>query len=176
MSMTFAARLQLALSQLDQASHTTGKGMRLQQVMELVINAAPGFTVVDRNKLDMPKSAEVDLWISHDRRPTIPFIDPLVPIECKNEEGRASASQIRDFAGKIQATGGADGLLVARKGLSGEGLESAHNAIHSWLNNGIRILVVTGNDLSNLRKPSDFAPLLKERYVELRLNRTYVTL
>lgn len=92
MNRTFATRLQHALSVLDEASpYTTGKGMRLQNVIELIIKAAPGFDLIDRNTLDTLKSAETDLWISHDRRPVIPFADLIVPIECKNEAGNATA-------------------------------------------------------------------------------------
>jgi hypothetical protein len=144
--------------------------------MELVVKAAPGFQLVGRNKLDIPRSAETDLWITHDRRQAIPFIDLVVPIECKNEDDKTSASQIREFEAKIRNSGGADGLLVSRKGLAGGGLNSAHNAIHNALSHGIRVLVVTATDLSGLLKPSDFAPLLQARYIELRVNRTYVSL
>ncbi|GAB3971044.1 hypothetical protein GCM10029978_045490 [Actinoallomurus acanthiterrae] len=176
MTPPFASRVKRALSELDQADHNTGKGMRLQHVVELVLNSAPGIQVIDRNRLDVSQSAETDLWLTHERRINLPFTDPLVPVECKNENHNASSAQIREFSTKIRQSGGSDGLLVVRKGLSGEGIDRAHNAVQMALAEGVRILVLTCADLSNLSKPSDFAVLVKARYVELRIHRTYLSL
>lgn len=71
MNRTFATRLQHALSVLDEASpYTTGKGMRLQNVMELIIKAAPGFDLIDRNTLDTRPRAP---------KPTCGFLTTAAP-------------------------------------------------------------------------------------------------
>jgi hypothetical protein len=176
MTPSFASRLQRALSELDQAQHNTGKGMRLQNVVELVLSAAPGVQIVGRNLLDASQSTETDLWLSHEKRANLPFTDPIVPVECKNENNNASSAQVREFSTKIRHSGGSDGLLVVRKGLAGEGTERAHNAVQMALAEGVRIFVLTCTDLSTMTKPADLARLLQTRYIELRIHRTYVSL
>ncbi|WP_346536865.1 hypothetical protein [Micromonospora sp. DPT] len=161
----------------NRAQNTTAKGRRLQDLAEYLLEGVDGLKVVGRNVLNGPRSEEKDLWVRH--RPDLsglPFADVLFPVECKNEDERTSAAQIRDFELKIRDSGGHDGLLVTAKGLSGEPSGRAHHAITMALSQGIRITVITAADLSDLRAPSDLVDLLIDRFTELRVVQGYRTI
>lgn len=145
-------RIALELQELTQPSpSTTAKGRKLQDLAEYLLGEINGLTIVGRNTLNKPKSEEKDLWAKH--QPYIsglPFADMLFPVECKNEEKRTSASEIRDFETKIRDSGGHDGLLITVAGLSGEPTDRAHHAVAMALGHGIRITVITAGDLNSL--------------------------
>ncbi len=167
-------RLSQELVRLEEAGTATSKGRKLQDLMEYLLSQIPGLTIINRNTLDTARSEEKDLWLKHDPRLSgLPFADLAVPVECKNERTRASAAYIREFATKIRDSGGFDGLFVAKAGLAGSAGYSAHSAITSELSHGIRITVITGEDIAALRSAEDLIALLQDRYTELRLFQTY---
>jgi hypothetical protein len=110
------SRLKRALHDLTSpARNTTVRGKRLQDLADYLLGEMDGVAVIYRNKLNATRSEEKDLWIRHQPHISLlPFTDLMVPVECKNEAGSASASEIRDFATKIRDSGGCDGLFIAR--------------------------------------------------------------
>ncbi|GAA2734006.1 restriction endonuclease [Actinocorallia aurantiaca] len=172
MTPSFAVRLQRALTSLDDTT-TTGQGMRLQNLAHFVLESVPGVTIVAQNTMDAQHSGEIDLWLQHEAKAKLPFIDPLVPVECKNEVRTTSAAQIREFAAKIRYSGGSDGLIITRSGLSGQALTGAHHALQAALHDRIRILVVTCQDLEMMTRAAEIPRLLQDRHIELRMKRTY---
>jgi hypothetical protein len=166
------------IKELPLPGSTTAKGMRLQDLVDYVLGGMEGARVYDRNTHNAARSQEVDLWLQHDRRVSgLPFADLLVPIECKNEKTAASSAEVSRLETKVRDSGGSDGLLVARSGLAGPTHDkSAHDTIHVALSHGIRIIVVTGDDLNRVHDSSDLRDLLVVRYVELRLEGTYKTI
>jgi hypothetical protein len=168
-------RIQRELANLTApARNTTAKGRRLQDLVEYVVGQIPGVAIIDKNVLNAARSEEKDLWLSHTLGISqLPFRDCLVPIECKNEDGPASAAEVRDFATKIRDSGGCDGLLVAAAGLAGAQGSSAHHAIGVALSHGIRVTVLVVRDLAQLSCPDDLLHLLMERHTELRVLQCY---
>lgn len=80
---------------------------------------------------------------------------------------------MRTFGGKILRSGGRDGLLVCREGLSGLALTSGHLAVREMLQEGARIVVVTGADLAALQDSDGLVALIAARHFELRTEQTY---
>ena len=163
------------LAQPQGVGTTTALGMRLQDLVEYLFSKLEGASVEARNAFNAARSEEKDLWIQHAIRVSdLPFSDPLFPIECKNEEDRASSEEVSRFETKIRNSGGSDGLFFARTGLAGQDAHrAAHDAIHQALSHGIRIVVVIGEDLRHLQSTDDLKELLVRRYTELRILQTY---
>lgn len=176
MSAYDLARIQREIAELPKPSaNTTTKGKKLQDLVHYMLDGVDGATVDRRNVFNAAQSEEKDLWVRH--RPYVsglPFVDLLVPVECKNEDEPVSADEVTRFEAKIRNSGGSDGLLVARRGLAGQSeFKAAHEAIHGALSRTIRIVVVTVDDLTRVSSPEAFVDLLVDRHSELRVLQTY---
>jgi hypothetical protein len=172
------ARVKREVASLPDGDSTTSKGRKLQDLVEYLLCEIPAVKVSGRNVLNVTRSEEKDLWIVH--RPaqsSLPFVDISFPVECKNEETAASSAEVREFAAKIRASGGSDGLLVATKGLAGRDTpDSAHDAIKMELSRGTRIIVLVVADIPELVTADDLVSLLIDRHLELRVHQTYRTI
>lgn len=176
MSAYDLARIQQEIADLPRRSaNTTTKGKKLQNLVHYLIDGIDGAAVVRSNVLNAAMSEEKDLWFQH--KPYVsglPFVDFFVPVECKNEDDPASAEEVTRFEAKIRDSGGSDGLLVAREGLSGPSeFRAAHDAIHGALSRQIRIVVLTASDLAGVSSPEAFINLIVDRHAELRVLQTY---
>ena len=141
--------------------------MTLQDLAEALINEIPGTRISDKNTHNKANTEEKDLWISHVQYISeLPFADPMVPVECKNEATPASSEEVTRFETKIRDSGGSDGILIAREGLAGSPQRSAHQAIEKALSHRIRIVVITGADLAQLTCPADLVTLIQDRMSE----------
>lgn len=169
-------RVQLELKSLPVADNPTGKGNNLQRLASYLLGEIPGVMIRASNLLDRARSDEKDLWIRHSGMCGLPFSDLYLPVECKNEQRATSASEVRDFAAKIRTSSGVDGILVTRAGLTGSPVDRAHDVIHVELASGIRITVITCNDIAKLTETNDLVTLLNDRFFELRSNKTYITI
>ncbi len=172
------ARLRLAIANLPApAPSHTAQGRKLQDLTEWLLAGIPSCQVELRNKHDAGNAEEKDLWFSHSPAASgLPFIDILVPVECKNEGTKVSSAEVREFGAKIRNSGGCDGLLVSRNGLAGASVNSAHLAVHDELARGARIVVIVAADLMNIATTNDLVALIVARHLELRTEQTYVTI
>ena len=172
------ARLAAELAALPQpAASSTAQGRKLQDLMEWLIAELPSVAVTLKNKVNNAKSEEKDLWFTHEPWVSrLPFADVLVPVECKNEATKTSAAEMREFGAKIAASGGSDGLLVSREGLSGSSGKAAHDVVHMELHAGRRIVVITAADLVGLTTTDDLVALVVARHTELRTEQTNVSI
>lgn len=176
MSAYDLARIQREIDDLPKPStNTTAKGKKLQNLVHYMLDRVDGATVVRSNVYNAAQSEEKDLWFRHLPYVSgLPFADFLVPVECKNEDEPVSADEVTRFEAKIRNSGGSDGLLVSRGGLSGSSeFKAAHDAIHSALSRQIRIVVLTVDDLTRVPSPDVFVDLLVDRHSELRVLQTY---
>ncbi|SRR6266545_2195266 len=162
------------IAKLDLGVNPTAKGRNLENLAAHFFGLVPGVHAVDRNLVDYAKSNERDLWISHTQVDSgLPFRDPFLPVECKNQKRKISASDVIVFGHKIRVSGGHEGVMVDRNGLSGRPGAAAHKAIEEVLVQGIPIVVITVNDLGKITNTNEFVGLLTGRLGELRANKTY---
>lgn len=168
-------RLAAEIAALGQpAPSNSAQGKKLQDLVEWLISGIPSVTITYKNKVDSGKTEEKDLWFKHAPwTSALPFHDPDIPIECKNEKTKASAEEVRTFGGKVARSGGAEGILVSRAGLSGSALTSGHLAVREQLASGVKIVVLMADDLAKLQKSDDFVALVMARHFELRTEQTY---
>ena len=159
------------------AQSTTAQGKKLQDLVAWLFGEIPSVTITYSNKHDAGNTEEKDLWFEH--KPwtsALPFVDALVPIECKNKATKASTEDVTVFGAKIANSGGSDGVLVARSGLSGSALTSGHLAVRDQLAKGIRIVVLTADDLAGFTNSDELVARIVARHTELRTEKTYRTI
>jgi Restriction endonuclease len=155
-------------------ANTHQQGKTLEDLVEYVFSAAPSVEVFARDVKDDSGAQEVDLVFSHLHHVSLlPMPDVTIIVECKNEQQRTSAKQIRDFGAKLRSRNMNIGIFVTAAGLSGGPAKAAHSAIRDEQSTGVSIIVVTANELAALTDPDGLARLLKSRVNELRTFRTY---
>ena len=156
------------------ARDSYGRGAALEDLVVYVFTGVPTVELFARDIKDDSGAQEVDLVFSHlYHLSLLPMPDVTIIIECKNEQQRTSAKQIRDFGGKLRSRNMNIGIFVTAAGLSGGPDKAAHSAIRDELSTGVTIIVVTANELAALAGPDGLARLLRARLNELRTFRTY---
>jgi Restriction endonuclease len=149
-------------------------GAALEDFVQFVFEAIPSVTLYQRDIKDEDGAQEIDLAFTHwPYMSNIPILDVSILVECKNEKKRTSASQVREFGGKLRTRSLPIGILVTAAGLSGSRGSAAHAAIRDELGQGCAIIVITRNELASLDNPSDLTTLLRDRVMELRTIRGY---
>ncbi|MGW4330536.1 restriction endonuclease [Nocardia sp. NPDC004573] len=153
-------------------SHARGKA--LEDFVEYVFTQVPSVSLYARDVKDLDGAQELDLVLSHiPAMSEIPISDLLLMIECKNEQTKTSAAQVREFGAKLRSRSLSIGIFVTAAGLSGKIGEAAHAAIRDELGTGIAIIVVLAHELSTIVEHEDLARLLRYRLMELRTYRSY---
>lgn len=171
------ARLQDEVAKLPaKSTSTTAHGKKLQDLFAWLVGEVPSVTIIFKNKHDAGNVEEKDLWFKHAQWLSgLPFSDSDIPVECKNEAASVSAEEVHTFGRKISKSGGRDGILVSRAGLSGKTLTAGHLAVREVLQTGTRIVVLTAEDLLTFKKPTDLVALVVARHTELRTEQAYRT-
>lgn len=163
MTETFRGRLERLLERADQATTAYERGEALENLLGHILDAVPGVKVVARRKVNEQGSEEIDLGILIKQTPGgLEGFEAYAFGECKNWAKPVGASELRDFAGKLESRGQRIGILAARNGITGnaEAITSAQAVVALNLSKGREILVVTRGDMAGLLEPDDVADLL----------------
>lgn len=156
--------------QANNANTTAGKGRALEDLMCYVFSKVPGVTRVSRNQLNAFQTEEIDIAIWNDQKSNgLYFLPNILLIECKNWSNAVGSQEVSYFAGRLRQRGCDHGILVAANGVTGNANErsAAHFELATALRDGIRIMVVTRQDLEALICTSELARLLQERLCDL---------
>jgi hypothetical protein len=163
------AELASLIGALETAGSTTARGRRLQDLVDFLVADLSGVETVDPNRFNIGRTEEKDVWLRHARESAgMPFDDRDVPVECKNEADKTGPEGVAWFGEKIRNSGGRDGVLITKAGLSGETQSGGHEEVRRQLAKGTRIVVLTVQELGCLRSGAEFLALLTERFTELR--------
>jgi len=158
---------------LDQAHRATSadtKGQIYEDLICAVFSRVPGIEVTQRNVFNRARAEEVDvaLWNSQSRKGFY-FLPFSVLVECKNWDHPLGANEIRGFATLLRRRFSDHGFLIAANGITGnpERLTGAHAEIEAALREGIRIVVLTTDELRALRNSKDLVHLTKVKLSQL---------
>lgn len=146
------------------------KGRALEDLMSYVFSKIPGVTKVRRNQLNAFQTEEVDIAIWNDKQSNgLSFLPHILLIECKNWSNPVGSQEVSYFAARLRQRGCDHGILIAANGITGNpvDLTRAHFELATALGNGIRIMVITRQELEELTTTSEFARLLQEKLCDL---------
>ncbi|WP_433754526.1 restriction endonuclease [Nocardia sp. CA-135398] len=159
---------------LSNPSHVRGRAC--EDAVEQIFRSVPGCKT-KRNALDYYHSSEIDLIVSNERRQDgLRLLPKYFLVECKHYTEPISSMIVRDFRAKIQDRNCKLGVLVAANGVSGgksSERRSAYHAATCALNQKIEILLLTRDDLTELRSSADVVNLLHDRRMELKSTTTF---
>jgi hypothetical protein len=157
------------------ATTANAKGRLYQEAAEIVFSGLHGVEVVSSNATNAFHSEEIDVGLYVGDVPRgFPLTELLVLVEVKNWDRPLDSQGVEWFVSKLRQRSLKEGLLIAANGVTGDPtqLTSAHDVIQAALREGICILVITDDDLRQLRTSADVEELIKVKLVRLRLRRS----
>lgn len=151
----------------DKTQFTKARGDALEELICYLLSELPGIKVL-RNARDPFQSQEIDITVANAGLSTWMRLFPaLILIECKNWDDHVGVSAVTDFIFKLMAKYVEVGIIVAANGITGdpEDLTAAYQRIAIAQSKGRRVLVITMEDLKNIKTTEDFEELLVESFL-----------
>jgi hypothetical protein len=167
------ARIRALLTSVDGAPTNDAKGDALEELGKCLLGTVAGVEFLRRNILDAPRAHELDLAFWNDQRASLlHFLDAVLIVECKASAAPVGSNEVAWFVHKLKVRGASHGILIALNGITGQGDTSAHGEVlGALIGDKIKILVLTREEILGLTTTRQLADLLKEKEMQLTLDR-----
>lgn len=169
------AQFRNLIQQVNTAVTTNEKGRALEDLIAFFFPIVPGVEIAERNALNAFATEEVDvaLWNNRDAVGMY-FMPNIILVECKNWSNACGSQEVAYFVNRLEQRGCDHGILIAKNGITGvaEDLTRAHFEIATALTKGIRVLVITLDELTQLNTSEEIVALLKKKLCQLVVSGT----
>lgn len=158
------------LAGIAEMRHSQRKGKRLEELIRAIFSEVPGLDFDEANVKNIHGTFEIDLFFWNDQLlEGLRALDCPLIVECKSTPNPLGGRDLRYFASLIRDKGQRDGILVALGGVAGDAEANSAGFYHQTvaLIDGVRILIVTGDDLLTLRSGKDLVRLLRRALMTL---------
>lgn len=175
----FAAHTYATLLQaVDNAQGSVAKGKSLEDLLAYLLEEIPGYQEMERNALNVFGTEELDIAVIHSCDAAgLAFLPSIVLVECKNWSHPVDSAAVSYFASRVKNRGCEVGILVAASGITGDphGPTAAHfEGAIALAKDGIKVLVVTLEDLRTVTSIDDFVGLLRRRLLRVIASGSYL--
>jgi hypothetical protein len=163
------------IQQSNGARTSVEKGKALEDFICYVFEKVPGITVSKRNQLNTSLTEEIDIAFWNDQKPNgFRFLHHIILVECKNWSNPVGTDEVSFFIQKVQHRRLPYGILIAANGITGSSIEvnRAHQQISLALSSGHSIIVLTLEEIMELKTTNDLIQLFKEKLCELAVSGT----
>lgn len=148
------------------AESTQQQGRAHEELAVHLFESVPGCRV-ERNVMNDFRTEEVDIAVGNDGLPDgIPGLASVILVECKDWSRPVSSQAVGYFINKLANRSVELGILIATNGIAGQ--EERRNSVAlgiGALARGIKLLVITNEDILALNATVGFIDLLKRRYL-----------
>jgi hypothetical protein len=156
-------------------STTPEKGKALEDLVCYLFGKVPGVEIARRNTLNefLTEETDIALW-NNKARAGFHFLPYQILVECKNWSNPVGSSEVSYFVSRLQNRGLDHGILIAVKGITGTNpeLTAAHYEIAMALPRGIRIIVITKDEIMLIEDTKAVVRLVKEKLCDLVVSGT----
>lgn len=169
---------QALLTAVDQARTNNEKGAAFETLSAYVFNSLEGVEVRHRDARMDAEEIDLVLWNAQ-LEPVLRTWDDVILVECKNWSSAIGAPVLDAFISKLRRRMRKTGILVAAHGVTGQFIDGTGNEIgaaaiqRSALQDGIRVIVITIDDLRGITAVEELRNLIKERYTGLFVHRVF---
>ena len=168
--------LNILINNVDVATTNQQKGQSFELLSIYMFKHLNGVDIAEHD-IRMP-SEEIDivLWNAQTEEIFRPW-DSVILVECKNWSSTVGASVLDNFVNKVRRRALSTGIFVAANGVTGgfvrgDGNEpGAVGILTSALQDGIRVLVITMDDIRAITSLDDIRELIKKRYCGLYVHK-----
>lgn len=163
-------RIQAALRRVANAQSVNDKGRALEDFVCLLFPLLPGIEIAERNTLNAFATEEVDvaLWNARHQR-GLHFLPNIILVECKNWSRPVGSQEVSYFINRLEQRGCDHGILFAANGITGVAadLTRAHFEVATALARGVRVLILTPDDVARLATTQELIDLMKKKILQL---------
>lgn len=164
------------ITNVDNATSNHHKGQSFELLSIYLFQHLDGVDVTEHD-IRMP-SEEIDivLWNAQTEEVLRPW-DSVILVECKNWSTTVGAPLLDNFINKIRRRALTTGIFVAANGVTGGFVKGDGNdpgavaILKSALQDGIRVIVITMDDLRAITSLNDIRALIKKRYCGLYVHK-----
>jgi len=166
------------LANVDAATSAHEKGETFEDLAEYLLATLNGVEIVDRDFNTGAEEIDLVVWNAQTEEVLRPW-EGVIPVECKNWSTSVGAPQLDSFIGKLRRRSLKTGMLIAANGVTGDyvnGSRGSHGAveiIRSALQEGIRVITITIDDLRAIESTDDLRTLIKRRYCGLFVHKVF---
>ena len=164
---------------IDNATTNQQKGKSLEDLTEYLLCALDGLEKTERDvRMD---AEEIDLifWNAQIEEVMKPW-DYTILVECKNWSTPSGAPVLDSFISKVRRRSLKTAMFIAANGITGNfsrgdsyGRGGAVEIVRSALMDGIRVIVITLDELRNINKVDDLRHLIKKKYCGLYVHKLF---
>ena len=166
------------LGEVDAAQTNHQKGQSFEELACFVFESFDGVAVSDRNATLPAEEIDIVLWNAKSEEVLVPW-DHVILVECKNWSARVDAQPLEAFIGKVRRRSLTTAIFVAANGVTGDFLDGngvsvgAKRLIEAALQDGIRIIVLTLDDLRALTSIDELRNLIRDRFCGIYVSKVF---
>jgi hypothetical protein len=160
----------------DASLSTTARGRAFEQLFAHFLEPVPS-VVFQRDTVNFAQSDEIDIAVAHNPwQSGLGCYPSLFLVEAKNWDADVDSPSISVFTEKLRARCIELGILFTTRGVTGEpaSRRAAHEQAASALRDGIRLVLITVDDVLRLRTSEEFTLLLVKRVLGLAASGSFV--
>ncbi|MCP2323420.1 hypothetical protein HDA40_001927 [Hamadaea flava] len=155
------------LKAAEKAPHSQAKGRAYEDLVCYLFGQVPG-CLVERDLTSVFDTEQIDIAVGNLRVPEgLGLLPPIFLVECKNWDQPADSQTVGYFFNILASRSVELGILVAANGVTGDLINGRHSQALGIgaAPRGIKMIVVTSDDLRRLEGIADFVQLLHRRYL-----------
>lgn len=164
------------ISSVDAAVTADAKGASFELLAMYLFEHLDGVEITQHDVLMPAEEIDIVLWNAQREEVLRPW-EAVILVECKNWSGHVGAQPLDSFIGKLRRRSLKTGIFIAASGVSGGFIRGdatergATEIIRSALQEGIRVIVITMDDIRAVTNIDDIRNLIKRRYCGLYVHR-----
>jgi len=158
------------LNTIDQATTPAQKGTLLEDLVRAMIASIPGVQFSEGRIRNTFNSEEIDLCFWNQGAKTgLAVLPQTLLVECKNWSRPVGAMEVCWFLTKLKRRSLDFGILVAMNGITGDSddLSEAHEIGAYFLQQGVRLVVLTRTDLEQFTTGRALVKLIQQKLLKL---------
>ncbi len=169
-------RLSSLIAAVNAAKNSNEKGARFESLAVYLFQHLKGVEVRERDVRMRSEEIDLVLWNAQREEVLRPW-EAVILVECKNWSVAVGAIELEHFIAKLRRRSLNTGIFIAARGVTGGFINGNANEagavgiIQSALQEGIRVIVITMDDIKALRTLDDVRNLIKDRYCGLYVHR-----
>lgn len=164
------------INDVDAATTNQQKGQSFELLSIYMFAHLNGVDITEHDVRMPSEEIDIVLWNAQTEEILRPW-DSVILVECKNWSSAVGASVLDNFVNKVRRRALTTGIFVAANGVTGgfvkgDGNEpGAIGILTSALQDGIRVIVITMDDIRSLTSLDDIRALIKKRYCGLYVHK-----
>jgi hypothetical protein len=160
------------LDEVAKATTNHEKGSSFENLCRYIFASLDGIEVVEQDINMTSEEIDLVLWNPQIEDIMRPW-DNVILVECKNWNGAVGAIMLDNFIGKLRRRHLKTGIFIAARGVSGSFIHGDGNEVGAIgiiiaaLQEGIRVITITFDELQQISSTDDIKNLIKHKYCGL---------